>query len=339
MTPFEDPSHPISAVLSTHYGNPTATTPERAMCRNLLAEHRVSIDRFAAFIAVGGAQSGFADVVTALEEYQKHVRPLKTLKLVPAYRLPDNAGNAVTLPLDAEVATLLDLTRLGRVYAEAKSEFKYPEFAGYLVDDPKNYTQINEFLGASLEHPGDRAAMMEAILRARERYRAKTDKWLHPTWVAEWKSLAPHLQATAPDGWLRAVGVPIEEPHWIAAFRYRVADSKRPVQLFRPTQLDVGWYAHHFPSPPAASLEQGGHAMYLLPDSGHRPHSAAHPLVLEYVHQQIDFTIQDWEFAGSLLGLATLNRDDLGKDRQKHWERLQSVYSPKPVVDWMSNCI
>ena len=269
------------------------------MARNLLAEHRISQDRFNSFLKFAGELKSIDAVHDALDQYQKHVRPLRTTKLLPAYQLPENATNVIELPDDTEIATVLDLTRLGRVFAEAKSAFKYPEFSDYRTTNPRDYAQINEFLGRHFNDPARRVTLMHAILRARKQYRATTEKWIHPTWVAEWQSLVPYLRGSGPLGWLQAVGVPIEEARWVAALRYRVSTSKRTIRLFRPTQLDIGWYAHHFPSPPTTVLDQGGHAMYLLSGTSSGAIAPAVPgaFVREYLHEAIDYEPEDWEFA------------------------------------------
>ena len=337
MRPFAEPAALFSSILRAAC-DPTVLPPQRAMSRNLLAEHRVSQDRFNSFCKIVGVLKSIADIEGALVEYQKYVRPSRAGKDAPAYRLPENEGNAVVLPPGTEIATFLDLTRLGRIFAEAKSEFKLAEFADYEATDPRAYAQINKFLGDNFSKPSRRIPLLEAILRARTRYRLTTEKRIHPTWVSEWQSLEPYLKGSSPIGWFQAVGVPIEEPRWVAAFRYRVSTPERTIPLFRPTQLDVGWYAHHFPSPPVAALDQGGHAMYLIPGASPLAAVTPRPLVREYLHEEIDFTMDDWEFAGNLLGLAVPGPGDLDIQRKGHWDRLQAVYSSKPIIDWMPEC-
>jgi hypothetical protein len=73
----------------------------------------------------------------------------------------------------------------------------------------------------------------------------------------------------------------------------------RQIRLFRPTQLNAGWYAHHFPSPPQATVEMGGHTMFLGHDDGR---VTSPPAVSEFLHQQVDFRIGNWTAGGSLLG-------------------------------------
>jgi hypothetical protein len=133
------------------------------MSRNLLAEHRVSQDRFNSFLGIAGELKSIDNVRAALDEYQKRVRPSKSAKTAPAYELPENEGNAINLPKHTEVATFLDLTRLGRIFAEAKFAFRYPEFADYTSTDPRDYAQINEFLGRSFRDTSRRLPLLPSV--------------------------------------------------------------------------------------------------------------------------------------------------------------------------------
>lgn len=121
-----------------------AELPFRAMARNLLAEHRVSQERFLEFSKAAGELISITQIGTALEDYQsKHVRPFLKEGKPPAYARSENLNNLAAPLMDTHLGTVLDLTRLGRVYAEAKSTFKLPEFSTYEVTFPRDRTQIN----------------------------------------------------------------------------------------------------------------------------------------------------------------------------------------------------
>jgi hypothetical protein len=263
MVLFADPALPVAQVLKA--ASDSHLPPySRALARNLLGEHRVSAERFAAFSAFAGNLTEFASLQQAIEEYQgNEVRPLVKWRVAPAYARQENENNKVELLARAHVATVLNLTRLGRVYAEANATFKMPEFHTYAVTNPRDAVQVNDFLSARLTDPGQQERFLKAVLWARRRYRKELEARVHPTWVAEWTSLRPFLDPDRPERWLQAVGVPCDYPAWLAVFRYPVGRSRRRIDLFRPTQLDAGWYAHHFPSPPQAAKELGGHTMYL----------------------------------------------------------------------------
>jgi hypothetical protein len=306
------------------------------MARNLLCEHRLSAERFAAFSAFAGDLTALDRAQRALEEYQTaEVRPSVGVGILPAYARPDNENNSVALPPGAHIGTVLDLTRLGRIYAEAKSAFRLREFRAYAVTDPRNYSQVNDFLGERLNDPALREPFLKALFRAWTRYRYRIEDHVHPTWVAEWKSLEPFLDPDEPERWLRAVGVPRDYPVWLAVLRYPVNDGKREIRLFRPTQLDAGWYAHHFPSPPQAVLSSGGHTMFLC-ESDRDGKEKISRLVSEFLHAQIDFTIDDWRRGGKLVGFT--NKAVTGvleEQRKAHWLLLQSCYDPAGVCGWM----
>src|ERR1022692_4952176 len=128
MAPFADPSLPVSQALSRVFSSPVPPY-SRALARNLLAEQRVSGDRFALFSAFAGDIAELNLIQRAMELYQlREVRPLASAALQPAYARPENESNKVELPPGSHVATVLNLTRLSRIYAEAWATFRIPEF-------------------------------------------------------------------------------------------------------------------------------------------------------------------------------------------------------------------
>src|SRR5258708_36960731 len=94
--------------------SPGNELPFRAMARKLLAEHRVSEERFVEFSKAGELVS-ITQIHKALEDYQlNHVRPFVKAGKQPAYARSENANNVAVLGLDTHLGTVLDLTRLGR---------------------------------------------------------------------------------------------------------------------------------------------------------------------------------------------------------------------------------
>ena len=306
------------------------------MARNLLAEHRVSEERFLEFSKLGDLAS-IAQIHKALDEYQSnYVRPSLKGGIPPAYAHSNNANNIAVLGPDAHLGTVLDLTRLGRVYAEAKSTFKLPEFSTYEVTDPGDRTQINDFLAIRLTDPVQRRTFLNAIFKAMARYRDRIEDRVHPTWAVEWNSITPFLDPDSSRIWLQAVGVPRDDAVWLAVLRYPLRNRKREVNLFRPTQLEAGWYAHHFPSPPQADVAKGGHTMFLGQGDGLE---AGPPPVSEFLHAQIDFSIQDWLAGGSLVGFTGRPvKGALDRQRRQHLTLLQTVYGEE-VSAWMPDCL
>jgi len=338
MVPFADPTLPISRILRDTCSS-VVSISYKAVARNLLSDHRVSSERFSSFSAFAGDLSRIDVIQRALESYQlEEVRPSISARTEPAYARTDNENNRVRLAPGSHVATVLDLTRLGRIYAEAGATFGLPAFRLFAVTDPRNVSQINDFIGRRLGDPLQRESFLREILRARRRYRKTVETRVHPMWVAEWKSLQHFLDPVRPERWLQAVGVPREHPAWLAVFRYPVKRGRHEVPLFRPTQLDAGWYAHHFPSPPQAAPVRGGHTMYLW-QSYQGSNGASSHIVSEFLHPQIDLTMEHWRSAGSLVGFAPAVRGDLADQRQRHWVLLQSAYSPVPIRSWMPDIL
>ncbi len=330
---FADPSRDVHKTLLDMCLS-GCDLPSRAMARNLLAEHRLSEQRYLEFSPNSGDFTSFVAVRKALEEYQlSHVRPLLKDKLAPVYARLGNVSNEVNLGPDARLGTVLDLTGLGRVYAEAKSTFKMPQFSTYEVTDPSSGTQINDFLAIQFSNPVRREAFLEAIFKALALYRRQIELRILPTWAVEWNSIVQYLDSNAPKSWLQAVGVPKDNPVWLTVISYPVSRLQSSnVKLVRPTQLDAGWYAHHFPSPPQVAPAKGGHTMFLDLCDGRQ---AFPPPVSEYIHEQVDFRIGDWVSGGKLLGFSVQSISGaLDKQRRQHLGFLESVYG-REVKAWM----
>src|SRR4029077_447694 len=119
------------------------------------------------------------------------------------------------------------------------------------------------------------------------------DEPFNPTWAVLWNDLEMSLD-NPPEQWLEVLGVPKQESgRWLVALRYTVGEAGT---LARPTLLDAGWNAYHFPSPPQAPPRYGGHPMNL------GDHVQAKRLPWEYVHSQISFNIAHWVAGGRRIG-------------------------------------
>src|ERR1017187_5218011 len=106
MPPFADPSRTVCQALKNACA-PGNELPSRAMARNLLAEHRLSEERFAEFSTTTGELASIIQVHKAFEDYQvSHVRPFLKKGERPAYTRSDNANNIVVLPPDARLGTV-----------------------------------------------------------------------------------------------------------------------------------------------------------------------------------------------------------------------------------------
>src|SRR5258708_6475427 len=151
MSTFDQSTALTQVLLDTC--TPASPVPSRAMARNLLSEHRLSNERIAVFSTFAGTLSAVDQIAQALADYQStEVRPIKGGPL-PAYQRPENGNNAVEVPRRSHVGTVLDLTGLGRVYAEARPSFRLRQFRDYAVTNPADAAQINDFLTPRLGDP------------------------------------------------------------------------------------------------------------------------------------------------------------------------------------------
>lgn len=304
----------------------SCTPAELAMAGNLLAEHRVSAERSADFASyLPSVPVTASEIEEALRTYQKvKVRVLKDAGIDPCYELPPNSDNWFHPVPGTELCSVIDLTRLGYIYSEAQvrgmAGFRHFSTAAPTYDD------VNSFLDEPLSDDTRRGNFMKNLFAALAMYRSEVATQIHPVWAAEWKSISPYLVPGNPSRWLEAVGVPKATSLWVAIVRYPA-----PERVYRPTQLDAGWFAHHFPSTPAAALANGGFTM----DLG-SPESEEQGLVSEFIHRQIDFTREHWESAGSLVGFfasPTECSNNLGHLRNRHIEVLKRRY-PETDVLW-----
>ena len=112
----------------------------------------------------------------------------------------------------------------------------------------------------------------------------------------------------------------------------------RGLRLVRPTQLDIGPYAYHFPSPPNLDKSYGGYAMSLHDFGSHKPP----PLVSEYIHPPPLFSSSEWFRAGGWSGLHPGSREedfDLNLYRQQHCDRLgklEAAGKDDQIRDWIA---
>jgi hypothetical protein len=106
----------------------------------------------------------------------------------------------------------------------------------------------------------------------------RRDEPYQPVWATQWTEFSGR-EWDQPACWNQMLGVrPADEPKWLLLLRYPAREAG---QIVRPTQLDGGWYAEHFPTPPSAPC---GHSMDLDSTRRDRRH------LPEFIHQQMDHT-------------------------------------------------
>ena len=261
----------------------------RAVARNLLSDHRIPRERASTISDLEDE-----NLEELLRDYQdKYVRPWRNDNLPPVYALPVNGTNAIVEQPES-LCTVLNLTRWQRYYEAANKDFGMKEFRSFEFDKAGSPDQLNARLLEKLSDEGRRAEFMDAIFKARSRYLREVEERWHPVWAANWDGVEHFLDIDRPSRWQQAVGVESKAPSWLAIVKYSLKDRKvlgsgkssgndrgidgREASLFRPTQLEAGWYARHFPSPPQTELDQGGICMFLHPQGEADAADSAGPL-------------------------------------------------------------
>jgi hypothetical protein len=145
----------------------------------------------------------------------------------------------------------------------------------------------------------------------------------NPVWVTTWKNFEKYA-TLGPDRWNQIVGVPRRKPTWQIVVKYPASKVKC---LYRPSQLDSGFYAQHFPSPRETDMAEGGLTMDLGMEDDQ-------PLS-EFLHTQIELEIDYWIAAGRLIGKSMITAEELPAMRRKHYEKLIGRYTEDHIKSWM----
>jgi hypothetical protein len=311
----------------------TGVSLTRAMARNLMHDHRVTDERAKWFDGFVARPCSTAGLERALKQYQKK----QVVEVTP----PDFAVDTINglnvlsgrsdgthvINRDLQLATVLDLNLLTVPYEWARTQNKWDAFDNY--DDAKP-ERFKEWLKSKLERVPPRP-FIAAVLDMLSEYQ-QVEKPHHPTWATTWDAFAPYIKHP-PERWPQVVGVDRPEGHWQIVLRYRVREAG---SLARPTQLDAGWYAYHFPSPPQADVSVGGHPVDLV-DPG------ASPLLPEFIHEQVPHRIEHWDAARedgdpAIGQIAAAGSWTVADTRQRHLRRLVAAYGPG-VMTWMPSSI
>jgi hypothetical protein len=312
-----------------NFPDPGRRDSYRAMARNVMHDHRVDPQVEQVFHNIYAATR---PLQTAIELYKLHrVRtPVVPDFLRPALNQSNfvaGALNANFIDEDTDLVRLLDLNGLTPVYQWAKSQ---PAHALIFWDygDGADENETARWLSGKL--PAGAETLVPGLLAALRAYRRAPGSHHYPVWAALWEEVGVHLQDSSPDRWLELVGVYAGTfPRWIVPLRYKVLEAGT---LVRPSILEAGWSAHHFPSPRTAPLPDGGYSMDLLASP------RATSLIREYIHQEIDFQERHWRDAGGLCRPTTrAGNGALAQQRQTHYDLLCGKCTQ--VRDWMSECV
>lgn len=320
-------SHPYDAALEdwSRSSNPG----ERALARNLMHDHRVSQKRADFFDTLVAKPVTAATLQTAITDYFNH-----HIRLSFAPDFVQSETNQVNIlngqhPLHRifakDLVRVLDLSGMEPVYIWGRdhglSAFKdFPRTSDQVaawVDDELNARQRRP-IPAVREFVQD---LLEAMNGQRQ------GRAFQPVWATSWGKFS-RIAKGHPNRWLEALGMHKEtQPRWLIVLRYSLSND---MPLVWPTQLDAGWGGiGHFPAPPEALPDCGGHPMDL------RLPSRARTLRLEFIHQQIDHSIEHWIRAGSKCSSTDAPTSaDLAKQRICHHRLLIRKYG-NSVKTWM----
>jgi hypothetical protein len=309
------------------------TPGDKALARNIMYDFRVSniregnLNNFCQFPLLG---TGLRDAI--IDYFYNRIRNQATPDYIDASLNADNIVSGIAtirqkIRKDTLLVRIVDLNGLAPVFSWAKSEgiktFKF-------FPDPIDDSIVSSWLTKKIEGftTAQLRDFMKVVIDAMNSMRKIAP--FQPTWVTTWEALKPHL-AAKPERWLETLGVAKpESPRWMFLLRYTVRDAGT---VARPTQLDAGSYPYHFPSPPQASIEWGGHPM----DLQISPPAAF--LLPEFIHEQIDHRIEHWDEAGQFCIATTRPMvESLDKQRCTHHKLLALKYGRHDIQYWMPEC-
>lgn len=299
-----------------------------AMTCNVRYDSRVSPARESHFDRVCGAPRDGSQLRDALGVYHHdHVRSRRMPDFLDAHLNSSNILGGIHK--DIELGRVLVLNGLRHVFEWAR-DARLDGFKRYFDSGGAG---AGPWLDRVLAPRGTRAEWVERMLDLVNRHARQAP--YQPTWCTAWRELEPHLGG-GPDAWVGVVGLPERglpdasgraPGRWAIVLKYAVRRANR---LCRPTILDAGWESYHFPSPPHMARAAGGHAMDVRP-------SVPDPvLVREYIHEQIDHTLDDWSAAGRLCERTSGAAPALlPRVRKRHHQLLRERYGALVVDAWM----
>ena len=149
-----------------------------------------------------------------------------------------------------------------------------------------------------------------------------------PVWCTTETGFRSHFKKSA-DRWLDLLGVatPLRAT-WVILVLYPVRDA-RP--LFRPTVLESGWYAQHFPSPlnDISPAKDGGFTM----DLG----AASTELLREFVHNPVPWQVRHWRDTGQHCERTSGGgAEDLTSQRSAHYRLLIDEFGETEIRNWIA---
>jgi hypothetical protein len=295
----------------------------RAVAYNVMADHRVTRDREDLFLALA-ARAGAADVERLVREYferrvrQRHLPDYVYDRINGDNILTDTAWRGGLIGKNMELVRIVNLNALWPVYENAPASLHLPRKS----TDVRNW--LDHIYHSSLR---TQELWVGRILEGLHLHRRRSP--FQPTWATSWwrfKTSVLDDPGSHPGKWAERLGVHVSGcPKWFIVLRYTVREAGT---VARPTQLDAGFYAYHFPSPRAAPRVQSGHPMDLAVPC------RTISLLPEFIHKQIDHPIEHWRNGLPSVGrVDAATSNDIASQRGSHHALLASHYPA--VAAWM----
>lgn len=313
---------------------------ERGVADNLILDHRISPDRDAWFDEYSARPRTGRELSNALTDYYRNrIATISRPEFLDEKRNADNflAGAAdLREPLlpSMQLATVISVNAKIRVLASARRSDPrlFPDLSPDVAADPQE-TEVARWLDSRLTNSQssqrETDGFIESVLEALSQNRRTRPH--HPVWATSWERFRAFQNEPA-ERWTALVGVPREfAGQYLFVLRYSVSEAGTVV---RPTQLEAGWNAVHFPSPPVLVAREGGRTMDLSPEGP--------PLRLtpEFIHEEIDFRVEHWVFGGRLIKRTNGSVGvQLPAHRERHREALVRRYGYKSIREWMPTSV
>ena len=274
------------------------SSADQAIGWNLKFDDRVSEERAAHFYQFMDRPATVDGLKNCLQQYVKFIEDNNPLD---SYLNSHNQINIVNQVRRFTAAHVYNVSAAAyRVNTQTSKDFSGVE------------SMIEQFLRAPARNENSIASYLNELFL--EDYKLRKNR---PVWITQWSNLKKHFIPLDPDALNSAVGLSRAQRSLQLVLCYPAQD----LQLVRPTQLDIGFFQNHFPSPAVLPANLGGFTMSLRNLKG-----KGLPLLPEFLHPPRNFTIEDWsksEFCWSLHPGSTAD-EHVDFYRQQHLERLQA---------------
>jgi hypothetical protein len=318
----------VEFAKSVHELAASEAEDDRALALNLIYDHRVSTQRALHFLTfVGSGNPTAENLKNALATYRRELvakAPGQTFSEAPEKSM-NHVSKAQDLVHVCNVTKkLIHITNSGLMSDDVANALSQLGMGKRALESA---TTIDNFLQPRLRDAEQKAEFVNNFLILLAEYR-KISPW-NPIWTATWDHFERVSIQDEPASWLESVGLQCSSgPDWLLLLRYQ---SNEMGAIYRPTQLEAGNLAFHFPSPPCAQCSVGGHPIHFgfqAPPPG--------VLISDFVHEETDFLPEHWRKAGSRLERADANSyGHLMSYRRRHHALLCAEYPEGRVPDWM----